>query len=305
LSLKQGGISLVSADETVTLPKTAEPINTDDSDYYLGMNKSHVLASRTDVLGDRLLSTSGDSLSWREVEKAIPPLRKSSYGPWGKAAGGCVRTFVGSRSAAYDVSFSDAGEPCGNAPPFIGGVVHASNASQQLGAKVEEGLVGGFLPIVVFYYPVVNSSNYWTMVAAPKPDMQGSREQDVWYRFQQISGSGDLVGNASYFDTYYWSGPGPGPVSAPAAPFYANMLDVHRYWTSTFKNESQLEVSLPNVASTNGSWLHLQAKHGMVKGMITRVDTWHPRCEQPRCLSANECKPFLNLDLAICCCRWR
>lgn len=277
LSQPSGGITLVSAGETVHLPKTREPIDTNDGDYYLGLKKTDVMHSRTDVLGETLLRASGDSLSWSSVEKAIPPLRKSGYGGWGKAAAGCVRTFVGSRSAAYDVSFSDSGGPCGNAPPFIAGVVHTADTSQQLGGGVAEGLVGGYLPVVIFYYPIVNSTNYWTMIAAPKPDMQGSREQDVWYRFQQVSGAGELVGNASYFDTYYWSGPGPAPVSAPAAPFYANLLAVHRYWESTFKNESQMSATLPDSNSTNGTWLHLQARHGMVRGMITRVDTWHPR----------------------------
>ena len=49
------------------------------------------------------------------------------------------------------------------------------------------GLLGGHLPVVIFYYPVLADSpylsktikghRYWTMIAAPTPDMQGSREQ--------------------------------------------------------------------------------------------------------------------------------
>jgi hypothetical protein len=62
-----------------------------------------------------------------------------------------------------------------------------------------------------------NASNsgvrtYWDMIAAGVPDMQGSREQSVWFRFQQIdciaggSGGGSdscsLRGEPLYFDTY-------------------------------------------------------------------------------------------------------
>ena len=129
---------------------------------------------------------------------------------------------------------------------------------------------------MIFYSPIINSTSHWTTVAAPKPDMQGSREQDVWYRFQQVR-DGKLVGNASYFDTYWWVGPSEGVVSAEPGPFYANLLAVHRFWERTFRNESRVELALPELETTNGTWLDLQAKHGQVNGMITRVDTWFPR----------------------------
>ena len=38
-----------------------------------------------------------------------------------------------------------------------------------------------------------------------------------------------------------------------------------------------MELSLPSPASTNGTWLANQAVHGLVRSMITRQDTWHPR----------------------------
>ena len=69
-----------------------------------------------------------------------------------------------------------------------------------------DGLVGGHLPIVVFYFPVVpgspylppdaaaaGGSRYWTMIAAPTPDMQGSREQGVLFRFLQLQCKGPAM----------------------------------------------------------------------------------------------------------------
>ena len=54
-------------------------------------------------------------------------------------------------------------------------------------SAMAEGLVGGDLPVVIFYYPVLpkkkndcqaanvsaDRSRYWTMIANPNPDMQG------------------------------------------------------------------------------------------------------------------------------------
>ena len=115
LSSRAGGITLLSnLSETVHLPKSHEPIQTSDAGYYLGLEKADVLHSSKDLLGEKLLGSSG-GLSWAAVEKALPPIRGNSYGPWGKATNGCVRTFVGSRSAAYVSSFSD-GE-CSNGRP--------------------------------------------------------------------------------------------------------------------------------------------------------------------------------------------
>ena len=65
--------------------------------------------------------------------------------------------------------------------------------------------------------------------------------------------------------------------NAAPGPFYANLLAVHRFWERTFRNESRVELALPELETTNGTWLDLQAKHGQVNGMITRVDTWFPR----------------------------
>ena len=56
-----------------------------------------------------------------------------------------------------------------------------------------DGLVGGHLPVVRFVLPISPTSpflpknasfaaRYWDMVAAAVPDMNGTREQSVWFR---------------------------------------------------------------------------------------------------------------------------
>jgi hypothetical protein len=38
-----------------------------------------------------------------------------------------------------------------------------------------------------------------------------------------------------------------------------------------------MELVLPSPAETNGTWLELQARQTIVRSMISRENTWHPR----------------------------
>ena len=138
-------------------------------------------------------------------------------------------------------------------PPALSYVFNLTNMAEG-GTPIEDGnkylnasamaagLIGGHLPVVIYYYPVrsdspylkqpVQGSRYWTMVAAPTPDMQGSREQGactcaredrhlciyaiyapfksfnghlvtcaficttgIWFRFQQVECKGNMTAN--------------------------------------------------------------------------------------------------------------
>ena len=71
----------------------------------------------------------------------------------------------------------------------------------------------------VFYFPLLRQnftgfggSRYWSMVASPVPDMQGGRQQSVWFRFQQLRCAGAhlappcrLHGAPQYSDTYWYT----------------------------------------------------------------------------------------------------
>ena len=169
-------------------------------------------------------------------------------------------------------------------------------------SAMAEGLVGGELPVPIFYYPVLDNSpylppnagsRYWTMIAAPTADMQGSREQSVWFRYQQVACKGasmappcEMVGSPQYWDTYWWSRfPGAtktdadhqtlltGPTKASsAAGFYKTLIETRRWWTAELAAEGMMQLSLPSPASTNGTWLHMQARHHIIEGMITWND---------------------------------
>ena len=201
-----GAVALVSATNQVEwFEKTYEiygsaPLGSDD-DYYLGLGKAHAVYNQSDVLAIDLLSTVG-GVTWARVASAVPPIRRAG-----------VRAFVGSRGSVADTTFNDAGEDAAGYgfPPALSYVFNLTNIAEG-GTPIEdaakylnsslmaEGVLGGHLPIVVFYYPVLpgspylpkeaTGSRYWTMIASPAPDMKGSREQTVMFRFQQIQCEG-------------------------------------------------------------------------------------------------------------------
>ena len=288
----------------------------EDPSYYLGLGKQNVTQAAADVLGMAMLAQPEITLSL--VADAVPPI---------KGFGG-ARTFVGSRGSVADTTFDSSGEDASQYgfPPAASFVFNLSNAAEG-GAPMRdrnqyvnnsgmaEGLVGGELPAVIFYYPVMrdspylppavaaaNRSRYWTMIAVGAPDMLGSREQSVLFRFQQLECDGTgavapaaadaschLVGAPMYWDTFWWSRAPPGasgatnatgPLHATASSdFYSTLLETRRWWDAELAQEGMMELSLPSDArtSTNGTWLATEARHNLILSMITKHDTWGPR----------------------------
>eukprot|EP00729_Bicosta_minor_P023545 gene23545-10381_t len=290
-----GSIALVPATGDVEwFSKAYSPYKTvtDDGSYYLGLTKQTVAAAKTDVLGAKLLEQK--FITWADVEKAIPPIRTASAG--GGCSAGCpggVRTFVGSRGASVDTTMDNQGNDCNyNGWPHwdtyaIGEHNKAVKEPPQVCNESEaaDGIVGDVLPTAIFYLPMqpngTSKFRYWTVTAVPVADMQGSREQSVWFRYQQIEcsglnkkppfpGSSPAEVDAETLKT--------GPIKASsAAGFYANLLENKRWWAAELKAEGMMDLSLPSPATTNGTWLKTQAVHGIVKNMITRQRTWQPR----------------------------
>ena len=113
------------------------------------------------------------------------------------------------------------------------------------------------------------------MVASGAPDMKGSREQTVWFRFQQIECADGTdytngkacgqVGQPQYWDTFWWSRfPGTGTGAAPPAPssaaqptaggFYQTLLENRKWWDNELANEGMMQLTLPDVkTATNGA----------------------------------------------------
>ena len=317
--LQQPGAALVllsSAGEVEWFTKSYSPYGTNatDGDYYLGLNQSAVANASRDLLGEKLLEEK--ALTWAAVERAVPPIRVSGQGgEWGTDCKG-VRTFVGSRNAAYDGTIDDWGhvipghdwDGCSWVRQIdtiaINGYNDAVREPRQTYDKsaTADGMVGEVLPTAIFYLPMnangTSKYRYWTVTIVPVADMEGNREQNVWYRYQQLACSGPqmkppctLHTPPMYWDTYWFARfPGAnasdtitetlrtGPVSpSPSRGFYQTLLENRRWWKRELAAEGMHTLSLPSPPSTNGTMLTLQATHAIVKSMISRQNVWQPR----------------------------
>lgn len=271
--------------------------------------------------------------TWMGVERAVPVIRYSrgnkqasgnsfTCSPYSEESG--VRTFTGSRSASVDATFSDHADDCtdnGFPKPqgYVMNLTAIANGEPPIHdflkyvnfSGMAEGLVGvgGRDPNLIFYFPILPQesdaetfgganvlSRYWTMIASPVPDMDGGREQSVWFRFQQIvctlnSSAANtevckLHGSPQYYDTYWYSF---SPITtrwirpdrmANATGFYSNLVRVKKYWERELAAEGMMSLVLPETSAsntTNGTWLYNQATFSIVRSMISRDDTWHPR----------------------------
>jgi hypothetical protein len=117
--------------EAVWMPKTFEPYAPKpDEEYYLGLGKEKVLGAKWDMMGQHILNVCDSKVgklcepTFTQVESAVPVIRysrgdKDARGggrqewmcsPYAEESG--VRTFVGSRSASVDATFSDHADDC-------------------------------------------------------------------------------------------------------------------------------------------------------------------------------------------------
>ena len=196
-----------------------------DEQYYLNFSKKQVMGAKADILAVALLGPNSPHLTYELVKSAVPPMVSTG-----------VRTFVGSRAASVDTTFSDMGEDANgygfpsvssyvvNLTAIAAGEPPIQDIRKHFNQSyVADGMIGGHLPVVRFSFPVSASSPYlpnrtaanagqrhWDMIAAAAPDMKGSREQTVWFRFQQVvcadgGGACALRGAPQYYDTYWWS----------------------------------------------------------------------------------------------------
>ena len=237
-------------------------------------------------------------------------------GGWGSNCHG-ARTFVGSRSAAVDTTFDDHGGDCNweGWPSWESYAVNMHNKAvgapqQAYNSSISgDGNVGGVLPTAVFYLPMFDNgtsiNRYWTYFAVAVADIcptpaNGCREQAVLFRFQQLQCAGPnkqppctMVDWPMYWNSYWYSRfPGAnatdteqqtlqtGPTNATSSSeFYEALLGNRHWWDAELAKEGMMELSLPSSpkTATNGTWLHQQAVQSIVRSMITRENTWHPR----------------------------
>ena len=246
--------SMLYVDESgviLSLAKTLEATRIDESNCYRGHAKEEVLGDR-DILREEILAL-GQDPTYDEVAACFPPIRHVRYGDREGP-----RTFVGSRNCVDVV------------PVFYRGWtgrVHPQAFNSEIGEVIEqesiwEGLVGGWLPVVRFSYPVRPGLS-WDYTVFGEVDPPTAYLQPAWYRFLRLEEG--RITEAHYADTYL---PYPWPDEPPPERFYAELYKAQAYWEGHFEGAMQIEVP--------EAWVSDFCRHALVQEMITRIGD-HPR----------------------------
>lgn len=239
------------------LAKSLEPTRVPEHECYRGHSKEEILSSNRDVLREEILGQRKDP-DYKEVAACLPPIRRVKYAAFTTSEG--PHTFVGSRECldVVPIYYSTLyGSPRANplvVAPEIRGAIERE--------EIWEGLIGGWLPVVRFVYPV-REGVAWERIAFGVVDPPTKFIQPVWYRMLGLE-EGRLV-EAHYFDSYL---PYPIQVEPDPAGFYVALYKLHQAWSDVLKDAMQLD--LPE------RWISDFCRHAMVQEMITRVGD-HPR----------------------------
>lgn len=248
-----GAIAYVNAQGEMIecLEKRQESTFNQEDKAYTGYTKDIVAHSNADLMGRKLLAQEGDP-DYASVKPVLPPIRHTNV--WGDC-GEAPHTFIGTRESNdvvpifYNVRSSIAH-------------IHPNYVTRELeeavnGHTVMEGLIGGWLPVVIMTYPLADGS-YWTMTAYGRTKGQTAAIQPCWFRYMKVEQG--RMREVHYYDSYL-----PYPLKTEPGPekFYEELLDLKAYWEKELTGGMQLQVSAEK-------WVSDFCRHCMVNDLITR-----------------------------------
>lgn len=236
IAIERGGVRAV-------YPKSAEPTSADPATLYRGHSLAEVLESEGDLLGREILALPDDP-SYADVAACLAPISEM-----------VTYAFVGSPET-FDKVGAEYG---GRTPNFDPAELDRSIAVVRDERRVLDGLVGGWLPVLRFVYPI--DERTWSelvMFAAPRLDTGNNRVQPVWYRVSRVEG--DALSWVRYIDTF----PSPASTASPvgAEQFYRDLLGVVDASSTFFEGAMQLDLPDQRLAD--------QARHSLLRARATR-----------------------------------
>src|SRR5215467_11105039 len=246
---RRGSIIYVGKQGLVlNLAKSLEPTTAAPDTLYRGRTAEEIAKSENDILAQELIAGTADPDD-AAVAAALPPLR--------------VPSFVGTRQSdekptfAYG-AFSD--EIYVDLGKLFQGIRDARAKNE-----VWEGLVGGWLPVNRFVFPI-NQHEYWEeTLFAEEPGHFWT--QPVWYRALRVDGT--QLKEAHY---YYHHLPFPPRGEPSAAEFYKALYHVHAVWTRDLN--PPMKIAVPDAG------LRDFCLHALLMEEITRVGD-HPKYGYP------------------------
>ena len=139
------------------------------------------------------------------------------------------------------------------------------------------GLIGGYLPIVVFLFTKAGESWEFDYAPLPEPEYPGQREQRLFFRAVHITksaGSSAPTVNVMFNNTYAYLGTYHDAQQYEQG-FYDTLEAQDTAWKQVFSS-AKTQISLPSGGDLDGQYILNQAYHSIVKDMITRRDFAFP-----------------------------
>ncbi len=256
LRRRSGEITFIAGNSVGrVLTKSAEATFAEVTPPYLGMNISDIGMAGPDLLADRLLRN-GDP-DPEEVKSAAPPLGSADVG--GQNGRVSWNTFVGTRECLDTM------------PVFPGGNTRTYHPVQyfpalngELAKKRYEGLLGGWLPVVLKTMPV-SDKEYYEVVVFGDVKAHDKFIVQTWHRTSHIMNG--KITKVEYGHSY----PAFPPARQDPDPneFYRALLELVLYWETQMHDV--VPASLPQKV-----WLDM-VSYAFVKEQMVRPGGVYPK----------------------------
>jgi len=250
---ERGSIVYINEKEIICkLVKSLESTKTAKESSYWEQMFKEIQANARDFLAEQVLAGEDDPC-YETVANCLPPIGRIENWRTGEER---IITFVGSQNCIDKVGI------------FYGGITHTFNSIAlapeirriiQKG-QVWEGLVGGWLPVLRFRYPLRKGS-YWEMLVFAEVKTSSPWIQPVWYRL--VKCKNETVEKVEYCRSYLSSR---GKVRGEV--FYKELIKIWKEWNNILKPAMKLDLPEKRVLSF--------CRHSLIRAMITRVDD-HPK----------------------------
>ncbi|MET0714739.1 MAG: hypothetical protein ABWY57_07480 [Mycetocola sp.] len=234
----------------LSLGKTLEPTAAPQPGDSCELVEATLPGSDGDILRATFLAADGDP-SMAAVAAAIPPIRRIADGEAERP-----HTFVGSPDSldVLPIYYDSLRATNRVSPSVVAPAIREVIESQ----RIEEGLIGGWLPAVRFVYRLEDHS-HWESVTFADPVRASFHSQPVWYRYTHVGADGRLL-EVRYVDSYL---PYPVGEAPEASEFYEALLKLHDYWSVRLDGGTRVE--LPE------RWITDFVRHSFVLDQITRT----------------------------------
>ena len=257
--VSRGSIVYMNKDGVIgEFPKSLETTEVPrDSSYWEPIIKK-VCGESRDFLAEDLAKKREEDPSYEALRDCFPPIGRVRHASSGQE---CITTFIGSKYCIDKIGIFYGGRTSTFDPLVIAPEIKTAIDNE----KVEEGLVGGWLPVLRFRYPIENEI-FWEMVVFAEVKPPTFWIQPVWYRLSKIKDG--IPQKVGFYRSYL---PYRNKVKDEIfyeQTFYEELLNVSQEWNKILSPAMQVDLPEKKISDF--------CKHSLVRIMITWIND-HPK----------------------------